>query len=79
MGFKGAPYVCQALHEAVAQRVPGVEADNRMVDGRPAPLVSKGAAYTEYVDDVVALGADSDARRRAATEVGAALEADGLG
>ncbi|CAK0856369.1 unnamed protein product [Prorocentrum cordatum] len=79
MGFKGALCVCQALHEAVTERVTGVDADNRLVDGRPAPVVTQGCVHTEYVDNSVALGTDGEEGRRLATEVGAALEADGLG
>ncbi|CAK0899236.1 unnamed protein product [Prorocentrum cordatum] len=75
----GALYVCQALHEAVAERVTGVGADNRLVDGRPAPVVTQGCVHTEYVDNFVALGTDREEGRRLATEVGAVLEADGPG
>ncbi|CAK0839946.1 unnamed protein product, partial [Prorocentrum cordatum] len=79
MGFKGALYVCQALHEAVAEGVAGVEGGNRLVDGRPAPSVARGPVHTEYVDNFVALGTDGEEGRRMATEVGEALKADGLG
>ena len=75
----GALCVCQALREAVAERVKGVEKSNGLVNGRPAPSTRRGAARAEHVDDFAALGTDPEEGRRMATEVGEALEADGLG
>ena len=54
MGWAHSLWICQSVHEALADRVPGVIPAQRFVVKRRFPGLTL-AAHTEYVDNFIAL------------------------
>ena len=57
MGWSWALYICQKVHERLAQQAGLVDSD-RLVDRRPAP--SAQAMHAQYVDNLVVIGHDQE-------------------
>ena len=77
MGWTLALGICQSLHEHLAYQAPGVEKENVLLDGRPAPRLTP-AVHTGYVDNLIALGRSRDPVERLATLVDKALTGAGF-
>eukprot|EP00972_Heterocapsa_arctica_P072335 10685030-Heterocapsa_arctica.AAC.1 len=48
-------WICQSIHEIIAERVQAVQPDRRFVDRQPAPPMVP-LAHTEYLDNFIAVG-----------------------
>ena len=77
MGWTLALWVCQGLHEIIADRVPGISRTNALIDRQPAPSLQP-YLHTEYVDNFVALSQKGGPVLKAATDVRDELTAAGL-
>eukprot|EP00972_Heterocapsa_arctica_P100526 14821740-Heterocapsa_arctica.AAC.1 len=55
MGWSQSLWICQSIHEIIAERVQAVQPDRRFVDRQPAPRMVP-FAHTEYVDNFIAIG-----------------------
>ncbi|CAK0860328.1 unnamed protein product, partial [Prorocentrum cordatum] len=78
MGCSFSLWICQAMLDGMALKVPQLSLANRFVDRRPVPQVSEGVFHTECVDNAISLSTDLETAAAAASAVDPNLRAAGL-
>ncbi len=76
MGWTHAFSWCQRVLEHAAEQVDSLTAENRLVDGRVAPLLND-VVHTEYVDNFVAFSQGTGGEKKAAEAVCTELQRAG--